>query len=86
MASPSSRLPLQRPTLRAQDDTGTPVEALTTQMYVAGEPGNARDRLYRRLGERAPLVTVAFETSGGASGQQASFDIVLAADGRFAAD
>lgn len=31
---------------------------LTTQMYVAGEPLNARDGLYRRLGEAAALVTV----------------------------
>lgn len=36
-------------------------ETLTTQMYVAGEPLNERDGLYRRLGEAAALVTVALE-------------------------
>jgi len=32
---------------------------LTTQMYVAGEPQNERDGLYRSLGASAALVTVA---------------------------
>ena len=52
---------------------------LTTQMYVAGEPGNAGDFLYRRLGEAAALGTVALEPApqiepGALAG---TFDIVL---------
>ena len=51
---------------------------LTTQLYVAGDPGNAQDFLWRRLGEadRAAL-TVPF--TPGADGLRASFDIVVAA-------
>ena len=51
---------------------------LTTQLYVAGDPGNARDFLWRQLGEadRAAL-TVPF--TPGADGLRASFDIVVAA-------
>jgi protocatechuate 3,4-dioxygenase, beta subunit len=57
-------------------------ELLTTQMYVAGEPLNARDGLYRRLdpGERE-RVTVALrpapEIEGGALA--GTFEIVVAA-------
>ena len=55
-------------------------ELLTTQMYVAGEPLNARDGLYRRLdpGERE-RVTVASvpEIEGGALA--GTFEIVVAA-------
>lgn len=49
---------------------------LTTQVYVAGDPGNAADFLWRRLSEvdRAAL-TVAF--SAGADGQRAGFDVVV---------
>jgi protocatechuate 3,4-dioxygenase, beta subunit len=52
-------------------------ELLTTQLYVQGEPGNARDGLWRHLGEadRAAL-TVAFEPV--ADGQRARFPIVVA--------
>ena len=51
---------------------------LTTQLYVAGDPGNAQDFLWRRLSEadRAAL-TVPF--TPGADGLRASFDIVVAA-------
>ena len=51
---------------------------LTTQLYVAGDPGNAGDMLWRRLNEadRAAL-TVAF--TPGTDGLRASFDIVVAA-------
>ena len=50
---------------------------LTTQVYVAGDPGNAADFLWRRLSEadRAAL-TVAFEP--GADGLRAGFDVVVA--------
>ncbi|WP_341912768.1 protocatechuate 3,4-dioxygenase [Polaromonas sp. YR568] len=53
-------------------------ELLTTQMYVAGDPGNSRDFLWRSLGEadRAAL-TVPF--APGSDGLQARFPIVLAA-------
>jgi len=53
-------------------------ELLTTQLYVAGDPGNPRDFLWRSLGEadRAAL-TVPF--APGRDGLQARFPIVLAA-------
>ena len=52
-------------------------ELLTTQMYVEGDPHNARDFLWRRLGEEQALLTVPFVA--GADGLQASFPIVVAA-------
>lgn len=53
-------------------------ELLTTQVYVQGDPGNARDFLWRRLDEagRAAL-TVPFVP--GADGLQANFAIVVPA-------
>jgi protocatechuate 3,4-dioxygenase, beta subunit len=54
-------------------------ELLTTQMYVQGDPGNARDFLWRNLradADRAAL-TVAFTPS--ADGLRAQFPIVVAA-------
>jgi len=53
-------------------------ELLTTQLYVAGDPGNARDFLWRNLGDtdRAAL-TVAFVP--GSDGLQARFPIVVSA-------
>lgn len=52
---------------------------LTTQMYVAGEPGNERDFLYRNLGTAAPLLTVAFAPAPQfeADAIAGRFDIVL---------
>ncbi len=52
-------------------------ELLTTQLYVEGDPGNARDGLWRRLqaAERAAL-TVPF--APGSDGLRASFPIVVA--------
>ena len=52
-----------------------------TQLYVAGDPRNAEDFLYRRLpAERRHLVTVPFEaTEGGQAELAARFDIVLGA-------
>ncbi len=53
-------------------------ELLTTQFYVQGDPGNARDSLWRRLGEQGqaaltkPLVA-------GADGLRAEFPIVVQA-------
>ena len=52
---------------------------LTTQMYVAGEPGNERDGLYRNLGATAPLVTVELAPAPQIEAQAVAgrFDIVL---------
>jgi protocatechuate 3,4-dioxygenase beta subunit len=61
--------------------SGPGFERLTTQMYVAGQPQNARDFLYRQLGDGAArdAVTVALaaapELEAGA--RSATFDIVL---------
>ena len=53
-------------------------ELLTTQLYVAGEPRNERDFLWRRLdaGQRQAL-TVPFEGTG--DGLRAAFPIIVAA-------
>jgi protocatechuate 3,4-dioxygenase beta subunit len=51
-------------------------ELLTTQLYVAGDPNNERDFLWRNLGTGRDLVTVPFRA--GADGVQASFPIVIA--------
>lgn len=51
-------------------------ELLTTQLYVEGDPGNARDFLWRRLSEaQRAAVTVPFQP--GVDGLQARFPIVL---------
>ena len=53
-------------------------ELLTTQLYVAGDPGNARDGLWRRLDEEArAAVTVPF--TPGSDGLRATFPIVVQA-------
>ena len=53
-------------------------ELLTTQLYVAGDPGNARDFLWRNLPQAArEAVTVPFER-GADGGLQARFPIVVA--------
>ena len=53
-------------------------ELLTTQLYVAGDPGNARDFLWRNLPETArEAVTMPFERT--ADGWHAQFPIVIAA-------
>lgn len=54
-----------------------PQELLTTQLYVEGEPHNARDFLWRRLGADRALVTVPFRP--GPEGLQAHFPIVVEA-------
>lgn len=58
----------------------TPAGRLTTQLYVAGEPGNAGDFLYRRLDRAAQAaITVALEPANGveAGALAGTFDIVL---------
>ncbi len=53
-------------------------ELLTTQVYVQGDPGNARDFLWQRLrAEDRTALTVAFEPGGEAL--RARFPIVVAA-------
>ena len=53
-------------------------ELLTTQLYVAGDPGNARDYLWRNLPQAArEAVTVPFER--GPDGLLARFPIAVAA-------
>ncbi len=53
-------------------------ELLTTQLYVAGDPGNARDYVWRNLPPAArDAVTVPFER--GADGLRARFPIIVAA-------
>jgi protocatechuate 3,4-dioxygenase, beta subunit len=53
-------------------------ELLTTQVYVQGDPGNARDFLWQRLrGEDRAALTVAFEPGG--DSLSARFPIVVAA-------
>lgn len=62
-------------------------EPLTTQMYIAGHSLNEQDRLYRRLGERASLVSVDLQPAPDLEPQlksgakRAMFDIVLGPDG-----
>jgi protocatechuate 3,4-dioxygenase beta subunit len=53
-------------------------ELLTTQLYVAGEPRNERDFLWRRLDTEArAAVTVPFQPGG--DGLRAAFPIIVAA-------
>lgn len=57
-------------------------ELLTTQLYVAGEPLNTRDFLWRRLAEDArAAITVPFNLPANASQgmMQAQFNLVVAA-------
>lgn len=55
-------------------------ERLVSQMFVEGEPGNARDGIYRGLRGDAKLVTMRLEDAPPASGAKVKgvFDIVLA--------
>ena len=49
---------------------------LTSQMFVEGDPGNARDGIYRHLGADARLVTMKLADAG--KGLAGTLDIVLA--------
>jgi protocatechuate 3,4-dioxygenase beta subunit len=66
---------------------GPGFEPLITQMYVAGQPLNQGDGLYRRLGAKARLVTVDLEPApeleleAKSGAKRATFDIVLGPDG-----
>ena len=48
---------------------------LTSQMFIEGDPGNARDGLYRHLGADAARVTMKVEQQGAAL--RGALDIVL---------
>ena len=55
-----------------------PRDLLTTQLYVAGAPGNARDFLWRNLSEQdRAAITVPFEHAP--NGWKATFPIVIGA-------
>jgi protocatechuate 3,4-dioxygenase beta subunit len=66
---------------------GPGFEPLITQMYLAGHPLNDRDGLYRRLGDRARLVSVDLEPApdlepmAKSGAKRGLFDIVLGPDG-----
>ena len=60
---------------------GGGIDILTTQMYVAGNPENERDGLYRHLGRASELVTVALEPDQDGDDMRAIFDIVLGPNG-----
>ena len=49
---------------------------LVSQMFIEGDPGNARDGIYRHLGGDARLVTMKLADSG--KGLAGALDIVLA--------
>ncbi|MFN4360924.1 MAG: intradiol ring-cleavage dioxygenase [Hylemonella sp.] len=53
-------------------------EVLTTQLYVAGDPGNARDFLWRSLRTDADRAALTVPFHPGQDGLQARFPIVLA--------
>ena len=51
---------------------------LVSQMFIEGEPGNARDGLYRYLGHDAKLVTMKLESAAAAGAKlRGSLDIVV---------
>ena len=49
---------------------------LTSQMFIEGEPGNARDGLFRHLGSDARLVTMKLADAGGVLA--GALDVVVA--------
>jgi protocatechuate 3,4-dioxygenase beta subunit len=58
--------------------SGKATPGLVTQMYVAGEPGNARDFLYGSLGERErAALTVRLDKAPDGKALAGRFDIVL---------
>lgn len=65
---------------------GPGIETLVTQMYVAGEPDNARDALLNSVFDaraRARLIVELIPAPGAGDELMGRFDLVLAADGRF---
>jgi protocatechuate 3,4-dioxygenase beta subunit len=67
--------------------SGPGIESLVTQMYVAGEPDNARDGLLNSIHDpraRASLLVELLPAAGARDELSARFDLVLASDGRMA--
>lgn len=64
--------------------SGPGIERLTTQMYVSGEPLNARDGLYNRIRDEQARASVTVDLvpdpSVGPDGLSGRFDIVLGRD------
>ncbi|MDO8719951.1 MAG: intradiol ring-cleavage dioxygenase, partial [Polaromonas sp.] len=54
-----------------------PHELLTTQLYVAGDTGNARDFLWRRLPDDAARAALTVPFTPGQGGLHATFPIVV---------
>jgi protocatechuate 3,4-dioxygenase, beta subunit len=54
-------------------------ELLTSQLYVDGAPGNARDFLWRNLREEADRAALTAPFVNGSDGLQAKFEIVVRA-------
>jgi protocatechuate 3,4-dioxygenase beta subunit len=53
-------------------------DQLTTQLYVRGDPGNASDGIFRRVGDRQDLVLADFVPSADDSAElMARFDLVF---------
>ena len=53
-------------------------ELLTTQLYVAGDPGNERDFIWRRM-EALDRAAVTVPFAKGPDGLQANFPVIIAA-------
>jgi protocatechuate 3,4-dioxygenase, beta subunit len=53
-------------------------QLLTTQLYVQGEPGNARDFVWRNLASDADRAAVTAPFTPGADGLRASFSLIVA--------
>lgn len=54
------------------------MDELVTQMYIAGHPQNADDRIFRNAGDERHRLAVAFEPGGDADAdRRARFDIVI---------
>lgn len=66
--------------------SGQGIDTLVTQMYVSGEPQNARDGVLNHIedAKARQRLMAEFNPSADVEGElSASFDIVLVADGRF---
>lgn len=55
------------------------IELLTTQLYVEGDPGNARDALWRRLPDEASRAALTRPFVPGSDGMRVDFPIVVQA-------
>lgn len=64
---------------------GEGFDGLTTQMFVAGDPHNARDAIYNSITDKRARAALTVELKPGpdSTGLVGVFDVVLDADGRF---